>query len=210
VKHLLIMKRSISFTAIIAIFSFAFINYGWADSGSVKPADPAARISDFGKINENYYRGSQPGAEDIAALKAIGVRTVIDLRSGEYDEEKSLVRDAGMNYFNIPLSTTSPATKEETAEFLRLVNDPQNQPVYVHCKAGKHRTGGMTAIYRITHDNWTADQAYREMKRFGFYSFPNHGSWKKYIYRFYSEQKTNVQTADPAQRSVAPAIQGAN
>jgi hypothetical protein len=43
----------------------------------------------------------------------------------------------------------------------------------------------MTAIYRMTRDSWTADQAYKEMKKYGFYSFPNHGSLKDYVYKYY-------------------------
>jgi protein tyrosine/serine phosphatase len=57
-----------------------------------------------------------------------------------------------------------PATEEQTASFLKLVNDAANWPVYVHCKGGRHRTGELTAIYRITNEGWTADQTYQEMK----------------------------------------------
>ena len=39
--------------------------------------------------------------------------------------------------------------------FLKIVNDPKNQPVYVHCVGGRHRTGVMTAIYRMTVDKWS-------------------------------------------------------
>lgn len=52
--------------------------------------------------------------------------------------------------------------------FLRLVNDPANGAVYVHCKGGRHRTGAMTAAYRLTHDGWTAEQAFEEMLRYDF------------------------------------------
>jgi protein tyrosine/serine phosphatase len=75
------------------------------------------------------------------------------------------------------------------------VNDPANAPVYVHCKGGKHRTGALTAVYRITHDNWTAEQAYEEMKQYGF----NDGSFgglfggpddqRKFVFEFYKQSK---------------------
>ena len=58
------------------------------------------------------------------------------------------------------------ASEEQTAAFLKLVNDPANWPVYAHCKGGRHRTGQMTALYRITKDGWTAVESYREMKRY--------------------------------------------
>jgi hypothetical protein len=31
-------------------------------------------------------------------------------------------------------------------------------------KPGRHRTGALTAVYRITHDGWIAQQAFEEMK----------------------------------------------
>src|ERR1700752_4446697 len=36
-------------------------------------------IGNFGKINDNYFRGSQPKGADYQDLAAIGVKTVIDL-----------------------------------------------------------------------------------------------------------------------------------
>jgi tyrosine-protein phosphatase SIW14 len=147
-------------------------------------------IENFGKVNENYYRGAQPDAEGFARLKQLGVKTVIDLRKDSVTKAPEWVRAAGMQYFNIPLKASRPATPEQTDYFLKLVNDPQNWPVYVHCKGGRHRTGALTAIYRITHDGWTADQAYKEMKQYdfenGFFGGPS--AQKRFVYSFYEQQ----------------------
>lgn len=149
-------------------------------------------LENFGKVNENYYRGSQPDAAGFAYLKQLGIKTVIDLRGDSREEAPELARSAGLQYVNIPLSTKRPATEEQTAYFLKLVNDPANWPVYVHCKGGRHRTGEMTAIYRITNDGWTADQAYQEMKKYDFEdSFFYPKSLKKYVYAYYQRQVTN-------------------
>lgn len=147
----------------------------------------AGGIKNFGKVNENYYRGSQPTAKEYAGLKTLGVKTVIDLRKDSEEAEPEQVRRQGMQYFNIPLKASQPATDEQTKYFLKLVNDPQNWPVYVHCKGGRHRTGALTAIYRITHDNWTAAQAYEEMKAYGFEQgfLGGPSAQKKYVYSFY-------------------------
>jgi len=143
------------------------------------------KIQNFGQVNLHYYRGAQPDQSDFQVLKKMGIRMVIDLRQDRIRQEASWAENAGMRYINIPLSTNRPATAEQTEYFLSLVNDPASWPAYVHCSAGKHRTGEMTAIYRITHDFWTADEAFEEMKRYGFYSFPNHGSLKKYIDQYF-------------------------
>jgi tyrosine-protein phosphatase SIW14 len=152
---------------------------------AVPENDFGIKIKNFGQISENYYRGGQPEAADIASLKKLGIRTVIDLQQDGDEQERDWVQDAGLTFFRIPLSTSKPATAEQTEYFLKLVDDPNNWPVFVHCAAGRHRTGGMTAIYRITHDSWTADQAYEEMKKYGYYSFPNHGPLKDYVIKYY-------------------------
>ena len=154
---------------------------------------PRVNIKNFGVVNENYYRGSQPGPEEFAELKRFGVKTVIDLREDYKRHAPAWVREQGMRYFNIPLKASRPATEQETQYFLQLVNDPANWPVYVHCKGGRHRTGALTAVYRITHDRWTADQAFEEMLRYDF----NHGGFfsggggrarqKKFVYDFYEQ-----------------------
>jgi protein tyrosine/serine phosphatase len=73
--------------------------------------------------------------------------------------------------------------------FLSIVNEPSLQPVFVHCQGGRHRTGVMTAVYRMTQDQWTADQAYAEMKKFRFEGFPGHPALKSFVYEFFDALK---------------------
>ncbi|HKR00630.1 MAG TPA: tyrosine-protein phosphatase [Pyrinomonadaceae bacterium] len=157
-----------------------------------KKSDVAGGIKNFGKVDEHYYRGSQPNAAQFAELKRLGIKTVIDLREDNVREEPDEVRGLGLQYFNIPMRPARAATAEQVDYFLKLVNDPQNWPVYVHCKGGKHRTGALTAVYRITHDGWTADRAYQEMKDYdfedGFFGGPT--AQRKFVYSFYERHQT--------------------
>src|SRR5687768_5164699 len=86
-------------------------------------------IKNFGKVNDNYFRGSQPSQRQLAALKAMGVKTIIDLRKDFVPEERQWAKELGLSYFNLPLRLHKPATKEQTEYFLRLVNDPTNGPI---------------------------------------------------------------------------------
>lgn len=151
-----------------------------------------AGIKNFGKVNDNYFRGSQPDRSQMAALKAMGVKTIIDLRKDYVPQERQWANELGLNYFNLPLKPSKAATREQTEHFLSLVNDPANGPVYVHCKGGRHRTGALTAVYRITHDGWTAKQAFDEMKKYdfddGFFGGPS--AQKKFVFEFYEQRKT--------------------
>ena len=159
---------------------------------SAQKAGPPPPIKNFGKVNDNYFRGSQPTRPQLAALKATGVKTIIDLRKDYVPEERQWAKDLGLNYFNLPLRPGKAATKEQTEYFLSLVNDPANAPVYVHCKGGKHRTGALTAVYRITHDGWTAQQAFDEMKQYDFedgFFGGGPSQQKAFVFDFYKQHQ---------------------
>jgi protein tyrosine phosphatase (PTP) superfamily phosphohydrolase (DUF442 family) len=155
-------------------------------------ANPSGRLAvdDFDKLNENYYRGGQPKPEDYVRLAALGIKTVVDLRQGGPDNEQTLLENAGVKFYSIPMTTSLPPPETTIQEFLQIVNDPANQPVFVHCEDGHIRTGVMTALYRITHDGWTADQAYAEMKQHHFHCFwrhalKRHHALKHFVYSYY-------------------------
>ena len=45
------------------------------------------------------------------------------------------------------------------------------QPVYLHCKVGRDRTGTFAAIYRIEVDGWTNEEAMEELQAFGYHDY---------------------------------------
>lgn len=157
---------------------------------------PAATttIKNFGKVDDHYYRGSQPSEVQMEELKRLGVKTIIDLRKDKVAAAEDWASRAGLQYFNITMKPGKAATDEQTAYFLSLVNDPKNWPVYVHCKGGRHRTGALTAVYRITHDGWTAAQAWEEMKVYDFNDglFGGPGAQKKFVFNFYQQRLANA------------------
>ncbi|MBS1957317.1 MAG: dual specificity protein phosphatase family protein [Cyanobacteria bacterium SZAS-4] len=136
------------------------------------PPNVADAIDNVGVINENIMRGSWPIADEngMQALKDAGVKTIIDLDDSPslIAEESAAASRLGMNFEAIPLSEVERPSNEQIAQILRLMEDPQNQPVYIHCKQGADRTGAIIAIYRMTHDGWSIDKAYEEMRHFGF------------------------------------------
>ena len=52
--------------------------------------------------------------------------------------------------------------------YRRVAPDPNRWPVYVHCAAGKDRTGYAVATYRIVEQGWDADSAIEEMFDFRY------------------------------------------
>jgi tyrosine-protein phosphatase SIW14 len=153
-------------------------------SAKATAAISSIRIENFGQVNSTYFRGAQPSGRDYAELGALGVKTIIDLQEADGDpNEAELARAAGIEYHRIPMSTRRPPTQEQLALFFKLVSDP-TKPVYVHCKGGRHRTGVMTAAYRMSYDGWTADRAFAEMKKYDFGPDFLHPEFKKYVYGY--------------------------
>jgi protein tyrosine/serine phosphatase len=145
-------------------------------------------IGNFGQAGDRYFRGEQPVGRDYSDLAALGVKTVIDLQAdGDNADEPQLVKDAGMTFYRIPMTTHTPPTAAQLAEFLTIVTDPSRQPVYVHCAGGRHRTGVMTAVYRMAQDGWTADQAFQEMKHYKFGADFLHPEFKRFVYSYKPE-----------------------
>jgi protein tyrosine/serine phosphatase len=185
---------------IVLLFATMLVAVQVLANGTQDSQSLPINIENFGKLDDNYYRGSQPTAGQFDELKKRGIKTIIDLRKDSIDGASQRARDAGLQYVNIPLTTKQPATDDQTGQFLKLVNDPANWPVFVHCKGGRHRTGEMTAIYRITHDGWSDDKAYEEMKKYDFEdSFFYPRSLKKYVFYYMylsnNKKKTHPETA---------------
>jgi protein tyrosine/serine phosphatase len=139
-----------------------------AQSGPDKNAFPGIKISNFGKMDDRFYRGARPGKKDFVALKSIGIDTIIDLTDNS-PEEKGLAEAAGLKYVNIAIKDKSYPTQEAVDAFLKVSADPATGKFYVHCAGGRHRTGDMGALYRFANYGWNFDQVMQEMKNFDYY-----------------------------------------
>jgi protein tyrosine/serine phosphatase len=167
------------------------------------------KIDNFGRISDNFYRGAQPKGQDYADLAALGVKTVINLTSHDADiNEKSMVEKAGMKYVQIPMTTHEPPTPTKISQFLSLASNPDARPIYVHCVGGKHRTGVMTALYRMTGEGWTADQAFQEMKQYKFGADFLHKEFKSFVFSYYTTLAKTVKA--PLERTVEATAKASN
>jgi tyrosine-protein phosphatase SIW14 len=165
-------------------------------------AASSVRIDNFGRVNANYYRGAQPEGQDYNDLAALGVKTIINLTSDDAQpNERQMTEQSGMRYVQIPMTTHREPTNAQIAQFLSIANDPASQPVYVHCVGGKHRTGVMTAIFRMTNDGWSADQAFSEMKQYKFGADFLHSEFKRVVYAYPAQLTRNAALSASAQKA---------
>ena len=150
------------------------------------------KISNFGKMDERFYRGARPKQKDFQALKDLGITTVIDLTDNT-PQERGYVESLGMKYVNIAIPDKRDPSDAQIAEFLKVANDPSTGKFYVHCAGGRHRTGVMGAIYRFNNYHWNFNQVYNEMLQFDFYTSNGHGGQKRFVESY--AQRAQYETA---------------
>ncbi len=181
------VSKSPSLIATLAlIFSFSALTFAKSNNSSF----PSIKVSNFGQMDENFYRGARPKSEDFKNLAALGIKTVIDLTDNSKEREKPAVEAAGMRYVNIPVVDKAYPSTEQVNAFLKVANDPATGKFYVHCAGGRHRTGIMGAVYRFNHDHWNYDQVYAEMKQYDFYTRNGHGKQLAFVQDYWQQFQT--------------------
>ena len=177
------MKR----IAAISIFTFVLLYaaYGAETSAANRPAHWAMPIrlegvSNLHKISDSLYRSAQPSAAGMKNLKTMGIETIVNLRS--FHSDRAEIGDTGLAHEHIYVKAWHPE-EEEAVRFLQIVTNPKRGPVLVHCQHGADRTGTMCALYRVSVQGWSKEEALKEMMQGGF-GF--HGIWENLIQWFNS------------------------
>ncbi len=133
-----------------------------------------------------FYRVAQPTEFGLwHAARHHGVRTVVSLQLFDFrlyrglidpgkpdgDKESVYANKIGMQHIQWPMGDEQCwpwPDPWELEEFFRLVDDPSNRPIMIHCMGGRHRTGTFSALYRLEYDRWSPDAALNEMYTYSF------------------------------------------
>jgi tyrosine-protein phosphatase SIW14 len=134
-----------------------------------------------------FYRSGQMTADGFAdAIARFGIHTIINVQDEFPDpnldvsfwsrrtiKESELCRQLGVRYVHLKPTLISrrliPKYRPPAIDqLLSVLDDESTYPVLIHCHAGLHRTGVLTAVYRMEYESWAPDEAYREMKAQGF------------------------------------------
>ncbi len=132
-------------------------------------------VPNLHKVSDRLYRSAQPTAEGFRNIKTLGIKTVVSLRS--FSSDRKEIEATGLDYHHIYMKAWHPE-QEDIIKFLRIVTDESRGPILVHCQHGADRTGAMCAAYRVAIQNWTKEDALKEMTE-GGYNF--HGIWKNLL-----------------------------
>lgn len=151
-------------------------------------------LPNFHKVSDKLYRGAQPLNGFAKKLSEAGVKTVINLRGEDEisrDEQKE-AEAAGLHYFSVSMPGLSAPSDEQVSRVMSIIDNPENQPVFIHCKRGSDRTGTIAAVYRISHEGWNADRALAEAKQYGM-SWAEFGM-RGYIAGYYKQQQVRAKS----------------
>jgi uncharacterized protein (TIGR01244 family) len=120
----------------------------------------ASGLENAGSPLEGVVTAGQPDEEHLRSLAKAGYKTVIDLRATEENrglDEKEVVREAGMEYVNIPVGHET--IDDETFErFRQLMTDPGRRPALVHCSSA-NRVGALLIPYLVLDEGKDREEA---------------------------------------------------
>jgi protein tyrosine phosphatase (PTP) superfamily phosphohydrolase (DUF442 family) len=141
-----------------------------------RPSEWATRVDgtcvpNLYRIEDGLYRAAQPTAKGFQELAALGVKCVLNV-SGPGDD--AYVEKGSLKLFHVPMSAFG-LRDDRVLQALKIMADPQNRPLLIHCQQGADRTGAMVALYRVVVQGWTAEKAVEEMTRGGYH---HSGLWK--------------------------------
>ncbi len=129
----------------------------------------ATTLGNCFRVSPELFRSDQPHGDDLPALQALGIRSLLDLRQHHADDPGYaraglVLLDEGMRAGGVSVEGLVGALRKFRAA---------PKPVLVHCWHGSDRTGFFVAGYRIVLQGWPADAAIDELKRggFGFHAF---------------------------------------
>ncbi|XP_050234573.1 tyrosine-protein phosphatase DSP3-like [Mercurialis annua] len=115
------------------------------------------------------FRSSFPQPSNFSFLQSLNLRSVIYLCSEPYPQHNTEFLNAHniqLFQFGIAGKTASTSSiNDAVTEALKILLDPTNHPVLIHCNQGKHRTGTVVGCFRKLQD-WRLDSVLDEYKYF--------------------------------------------
>lgn len=118
-----------------------------------------------------YKSGVIPPDELETYIKKYNIKSIVDLRfpgtgddinnpedAAELEAEKiAIAKINGVNYFND--GSDQVPTKDNLVLFYKIMDNPANYPVLIHCYHGVGRAELYSAVYRIEYENMDKDEA---------------------------------------------------
>ena len=107
----------------------------------------------FALVQKGVYRSGYPNERNFPFLVRLRLKSVLYLSKDAYRAQNlAFVRAQGIELFHVPLEGSCEPFVVDPEEHLqravKLVLDPANHPILIHCANGKHRTGCVVGCLR--------------------------------------------------------------
>jgi protein tyrosine/serine phosphatase len=151
-----------------------------------------------------YKSGVIPPDEIASYVKKYNIKSIVDLRfPGTADlvnnpeipqeltaEKEAIAKIKGVNYFNN--GSDQVPTQENVNSFLKIMDDKANYPVLIHCYHGVGRAEMYSAIYRIEYENFTNEEARKNVRTLIKFSSFDDGKPKGEYLMHYKSRKDSL------------------
>jgi hypothetical protein len=125
-------------------------------------------IHRFRKVTKDLYRGSAPTSVDLVHLKKkLGLKKLISLDESSGKKIHDTAKMLGIKHIIIPLD----GSKSSLMNLFKYDLDDlllKGGPTFIHCAAGKDRTGLVIALLKCKYFNEDPERALAEAKSLGF------------------------------------------
>lgn len=153
-------KILIAFVVLVALFC----GYKWYDAY----VNYRFMTISEGKV---YKSGVIPPDEIEDFVKKYNIKSIVDLRGPVTldkinnpenwkqirAEQAAVAKIDGLNYYNIPSEQVP--KKDNLNKFYKVIDNPDNYPILIHCYHGIGRAQVYSAVYRIEKENWSNEDA---------------------------------------------------
>jgi tyrosine-protein phosphatase SIW14 len=155
--------------AYVLVLSLSLLSQAVQAAPQLRPEKWARPVIDVSlgnlfQVAPDLYRAEQPGKSAVADLKALGIKTFMNLR--EYHADSDHFAQAGFTLLRHSMAAGS-VRAEDLIIVLRQIHQAP-KPVLVHCWHGSDRTGFVVAGYRLVFQDWSKADAIDELRRGGF------------------------------------------
>ena len=121
-------------------------------------------LGNLGVVDEGLvYRSAQPKGDIPGLIRDRKLASIVNLRGGGegdawYVAEVAATRDAGVDFYDLPMSAVRRPTRRELLVLIDLLSRCK-YPLLIHCKSGSDRTGLLAGLYLLLKKGQAPDRA---------------------------------------------------
>lgn len=124
----------------------------------------------FAPIINTIYRSSFPQPNNFEFLKTLKLKSILSLLPEDYPTlQMNFLNDNDIKLFQLGMSGNKEPFVKISSDLItmaaKIILNPENHPILIHCNRGKHRTGCLVGVIRRL-QNWSKTLIFDEYRKF--------------------------------------------